>query len=250
MASNWISYNELAWVDTVLAGPDEYEEECRTYVKLIRKTASTPPRTLLHLGSGAGGHDQVLKRYFTVTGVDLSRGMLEIARAAHPDISYIEGDMRSVRLGKQFDAVVIPDSIDYMVTPDDLRQAMQTAAEHLRAGGVLLIAAKTAESFRDNNFVYSGEKGDVQVTVFENNYINPYRPNTYEAALAYMIRRRGEFSCFTERHVLGLYDRAVWEKLFQDAGCSVQQAALDTLYDQYLMGDGEYPMTVFYGRKG
>jgi SAM-dependent methyltransferase len=103
MASGWISYNELAWTEEWLADPAEYEEEVKFYVGLIKGAAAEPPRTLLHLGSGAGGQDTIFKRYFTVTGVDLSLGMLNLARARHPEIEYLEGDMRTLRLGRQFD---------------------------------------------------------------------------------------------------------------------------------------------------
>ena len=112
MDSNWISYNDLAWTEDWLADPAEYEHEVKVHVDLIRSTSSESPITLLHLGSGAGGHDTIFKRHFAVTGVDLSPGMLIKARKLHPDIEYIEGDMRTLRLNRQFDAVVIPDSID------------------------------------------------------------------------------------------------------------------------------------------
>ena len=132
MASTWLAYNELAWTEDLLADPAEYEDEARVYVDLIKRTAAEPPHTLLHLGSGAGGHDRIFKRHFAVTGVDLSLGMLNKARAANPDIEYIEGDMRTLRLNRQFDAVAIPDGIDYMVSLDDVRQAIQTSVEHLK----------------------------------------------------------------------------------------------------------------------
>ncbi|UZJ40231.1 hypothetical protein OO006_07550 [Prosthecochloris sp. SCSIO W1101] len=90
MASTWIAYNELAWTDDWLVNPAEYEDEVKVYVELIKHIATEPPRTLLHLGSGSGGYDQIFKRHFTVTGADLSLGMLHKARAAHPEIEYIE----------------------------------------------------------------------------------------------------------------------------------------------------------------
>ena len=99
MDSTWISYNELAWTEDWLADPAEYEEEVKVYVELIQSAAAKQPRTLLHLGSGAGGHDTIFKRYSTVTGVDLSLGMLSLARARHPDIEYLEGDMRTLHNG-------------------------------------------------------------------------------------------------------------------------------------------------------
>ena len=86
-----------------------------------------------------------------------------------------------------------------MISKDELKQAISTAALHLKSHGVLLIAAKTEESFKNNNFVYTGEKDEVNVTLFENNYINPYKPNTYEATIAYLIRKRGKLSIYTEQ---------------------------------------------------
>jgi SAM-dependent methyltransferase len=249
MESGWISYNELAWTEDLLAGPEECEDQVRFFIERILAASEKPPVTLLHLGSGAGNHDTLFKRHFKITGVDISPGMLDKARILHPDIEYIEGDMRTIRLNRTFDAVVVPDSIDYMATVDDLSQAIRTAAEHLRPGGVLLVAAKPAETFRDNNFAYVGEKDDVHVTVLENNYINPYRPDTYEATVTYLIRREGELTIRTERHMLGLFPLSTWERIFADEGITVSKSTLNGAYDRYLLNDGEYPITVFTGVK-
>jgi len=83
LAPTWVAYNDLAWTEDWLADPVEYEDEVMVYVDLIKRTASEPPSTLLHLGSGAGGHDRIFKRHFSVTGVDLSLGMLNKARVTH-----------------------------------------------------------------------------------------------------------------------------------------------------------------------
>jgi ubiquinone/menaquinone biosynthesis C-methylase UbiE len=249
MGSTWIAYNDLAWTEDWVANPSEYENEVMVYVELIKHTATKPPITLLHLGSGAGGHDSIFKRHFSVTGVDLSLGMLDKARVAHPDIEYLEGDMRTLRLIRQFDAVAIPDSIDYMASLDDLRQAIQTAVAHLKSGGVLLVAAKTEETFQNNNFAYTGEKNGVHVTVLENNYINPFHPNTYEATLVYLIRQQEKFTIHTDQQVLGLFSQATWDEVFENAGITMQNTKLDGIYDSHLLNDGEYPLTIFVGQK-
>jgi SAM-dependent methyltransferase len=249
MAPAWLAYNDLAWVDEYLAEPAEYEEEVRFYLGLLEQHGVKPPGTLLHLGCGAGGHDRIFRQYFSVTGVDISPGMLERARAAHPDIEYLEGDMRSIRLERRFDAVVIPDSIDYMVTIDDLRQAIHTAVAHLRPGGVLLVTGKTEDSFRNNNFVYTGERDGIHVTLFENNHRGLKKPGTYEAVLVYLLRQQEELSIHTERHLLGLFSLAAWEQVFRENGISMTTARLDGIYDPYLLSCGEYPLTIFTGRK-
>jgi len=249
MSSNWIAYNDLSWTEDWLADPADYEDEVKAYVDLIKRTASEPPRTLLHLGSGAGGFDNIFKRHVTVTGVDLSLGMLNKARAAHPELEYIEGDMRTVRLNRQFDAVVIPDSIGYMPSLEELRQAVHTAAVHLKPGGVLLLVATIEDTFQNNNFAYTGEKDGVHVTLLENNYINPFRPNTYEATLIYLIRQQGELTIHTENQVLGLFSQKTWEHILIDNGFSMQKTTMEGIYDQYILNDKEYPLTVFFGQK-
>ena len=249
MASKWLAYNDLAWTEKLLADPAEYEDEAAVYVKLLQESATEPPCTMLHLGCGAGGHDRIFKRFFSVTGVDISLGMLDIARTTNPDIEYLEGDMRTIRLNREFDVVAIPDSIDYMASHNDLQQAIQTAVRHLKRGGILLVAGKPAETFQNNNFVYTGEKDDVHITLFENNYINPFRPNTYEATLVYLIRRQGELTIHTDHQILGLFPKAMWDKVFKDAGLTARKQTLDGIYDKYLLDEGEYPLTVFIAQK-
>jgi len=249
MASSWISYNELAWTEDWLADPSDCEEEALIYVEAIRNGSADPPRTLLHLGSGAGGHDTIFKRHFSVTGVDLSVGMLKKARELNPEIEYIEGDMREIRLDRLFDAVAIPDSIDYMSSKADLERAIQTAVLHLKPGGVLLVVAKPEEVFRNNNFAYTGERDGIHVTLLENNYVNPFHPETYEATLVYLIRRKGELAIHTEHQVLGLFSQDTWDGAFRKAGMTMQKKNIEGVYDRYLLNDGEYPMIAFVGQK-
>lgn len=245
----WLAYNELAWTDELLIDPADCEQAVETIVRLLRATARSAPRTLLHLGSGAGGYDRVLKRHFAVTGVDISPGTLALARATNPEVEYLEGDMRTLRLGREFDAVIIPDSIDYMATRADLDAALATAALHLRPGGAVLVVAKPAETFRDNNFAYVGERDGVHVTVLENNRVDPSRPGRYEAVLLYLVRRHGELTIHTDVHQPGLFPRRAWDEAFAAAGFEVDAVPLDGAYDRYLVGEGDYPQTIFVGTR-
>lgn len=247
--SPWLAYNELAWTDALLVDPADCESEVLGFVEALRAASPHNLQSLLHLGSGAGAYDRVFKRYFSVTGVDVSPGMLALARAANPEVEYIQGDMRTLRLGREFDAVVIPDSIDYMVTRDDLDAALQTAARHLRPRGTILVLAKPAEAFQDNNFAYVGERDGVHVTLLENNRVDPARPGCYEAILVYLVRRHGELSIYTDRHLLGLFARRAWEEAFAAASLDVDAVPLEGAYDPYLLGEGRYAQTIFVGGK-
>ena len=247
--TKWQAYNELAWIDTIVAPPEEYAEDTERYCGLIKEHSRIEAKTLLHLGCGAGGHDHTFKRHFHVTGVDISRGMLAIARKRNPEAAYILGDMRSVRLRERFDAVAVPDSIGYLTTLRDLRRAVGTAGRHLKPGGVLLVVALVKEDFRDNNFVYSGNRGDVKVTIFENNNASGSNRRAYEATIVYLVRRRGRLEMFTECHVQGLFPLAAWISLFRGAGLAVRQSRRERAYDRFIRGDGKYLLRTFVCRK-
>jgi SAM-dependent methyltransferase len=242
---HWASYNELAWTESILAPLEAFSEETETYCRIIKESAAIPVKTLMHLASGAGVNDYTFKKHFEVTGVDISPGMLEEARKLNPEVTYHKGDMRSVELDATFDCVAIPDSIGYMTTAEDLRKTLRTAKRHLKPGGILLIVAHTKEEFRGNNFVYSGSRGETEVTVFENNYIPDAEGDTYEATMVYLIRNKGELEIATDLHILGIFSLSVWHQLLEELGLQVKEMRMDNLYDEYLLEAGEYPLTVF-----
>jgi SAM-dependent methyltransferase len=247
--THWASYNELAWTEPILSPPEDSTEGAEACYRLITEHAAAPVGTLLHLGSGAGVFDHAFKKHFRVTGVDISPGMLEVARKLNPEVTYHEGDMRSFELHEAFDAVAIPDSIGYMTTVGDLRKALRTAAGHVKPGGILLVVAHTKEEFRENNFAYSGSQGDVDVTVFENNHIPDPAGTTYEATIVYLIRRSGALQIVTDRHTIGIFSLDVWHQLLGELRLHVEELRMDHQYDAYLLGEGEYNMTAFLCRK-
>jgi len=247
--NSWLSYGDLAWTESIITSPDDYANETALYVNLIKENAEIEAENLLHLGCGAGNNDYTFKNHFKVTGVDISEKMLKIARTTNPEITYLHGDMRSIDLKERFDAVAIPDSIDYMATLPELQSTIATACQHLKPGGVLLIVAKIREEFWENNFCYTAAKDGVEITIFENNYIPKTDRSTYEATLVYLIRQEGELSIHTDCHLLGLFSQTEWLSLIKDAGLEVKQMRLDGVYDSFILGEGEYPMQVFVGVK-
>ncbi|HCJ65833.1 MAG TPA: SAM-dependent methyltransferase [Elusimicrobia bacterium] len=243
--TKWRAYSELAWTEPIIAPPEEYVKETELFSKVINEHSKIKPRTLLHLGCGAGGNDYTFKKHFKVTGVDISKGMLEIAEKLNPEVNYIYGDMRTIKLKEYFDAVAIPDSIGYMTTLEDLRKTIITAYEHLNPGGVLLIVSNIREEFRENNFVYTGSKGDVEITIFENNCIPNPAGTTYQATLIYLVLRKGKLKIHTECHIIGLFKLKTWLNLLKELGLKINQMKLEHSYDRFILGKGDYSLSMF-----
>lgn len=99
-----------------------------------------PAHTLLELGAGAGNNAVHLKRHFECTLADIAPRMLDLSRELNPGCEHVLGDMRTLRLGRQFDAVLVHDAIVNMVTEADLVAAIRTAYAHTRSGGAALFA--------------------------------------------------------------------------------------------------------------
>lgn len=242
---NWNVYGQLAWTEHILSSPKSYEEEAITYVNVLQRNISTPNPTMLHLGCGAGGYDFHFKKHFLVTGVDISEGMLEIAKTTNPEITYIHGDMRNVKLNEKFDVVIIPDSIMYMITLEDLSAALKNAIAHMKPDGILLVVTHTKDEFQNNNFVYTGEDKNVHITLLENNHITS--DSTYESSMIYLIRQDGELRIEHEVHTLGLFSYHQWMTLFEKLNLKVDEISLNHLYDKYLLDKGEYKLKIFVG---
>jgi hypothetical protein len=133
-----------------------------------------------------------------------------------------------------------------MKTEDELYSAIVTAQKHLKPGGLFLVVANIAEGFSHNNFAYTGSRDDIEITLFENNYISPYPGTTYEATLVYLIRRKGKLDIYTDCHFLGLFRLQTWLDLLKEAGFDIiNQTSLDHGYDRFIVGEGKYPRSMF-----
>jgi len=217
-------YRDLAWTWPILSPPERYVGEAREIRRLIRWRVPAAG-TLLHLGCGGGHLDRTLKRSFEVTGVDLSPSMLALARRLNAEVAYRIGDMRSVRLGRRFDAVLIADSVAYMQTDRDLRAAFRTAFVHLAPGGVFVTyVERTPATFRQNATTKTtAKRGDVEIVFIENQHDPNPSDTTYESTFLYLIRRQGRLRVETDRHLLGLFPLMVWRRLLRETGFRVAQ---------------------------
>jgi SAM-dependent methyltransferase len=213
-------YRELARWFHLLTAPPDYAEEAAFYRKTLLEACDRPPRTLLELGSGGGNNASHLKADFEMTLVDLSAEMLEVSRALNPECEHIRGDMRSVRIGRVFDAVFVHDAVSYLTREVDLRQAMETAFVHCAQGGVALFAPDHIRENFTERTSHGGHDGDGRSLRYMEWVWDPDPSDqTYIADFAYLLRD-GDDSVRVEqdRHVLGLFGRQDWLGWLSETG--------------------------------
>ena len=238
-------YSELAAWWPLLSPPEEYAEEAAFYGLVLEAYSRDPVRTLLELGSGGGSNASHLKRKFTLTLVDSAPEMLVVSRQLNPDCEHIEGDMRTLRLAREFDAVFIHDAICYMTTEDELAQAIATAYVHCRPGGVaLFVPDHVRETFRESTDHGGVDGPDRALRYLEWTHDPDPADTMYTVDYAYVLRAADEsVRVEHDRHIEGLFSRDVWLQLMTDAGFVAQ----DIPFPNLARGA---TLEVFVGRKG
>lgn len=218
-------YSELAGWFHLLTAPYEYVEEAAAYLEAFESAGTTPLRTLLELGSGGGNNAFHLKKQFQCTLTDISAPMIEASRAINPDCEHIVGDMRDMRLGRVFDAVLVHDAIMYMTSEDDLRRAFKTAFEHTRPGGVAVIAPDYFRETFEPSTLCGGNDGEGRgIRYLEWTWDPDPEDTTCIADFAYLLREGTDVRAVHDRHIVGIFPRAMWVGLLEEAGYRVTPA--------------------------
>jgi len=238
-------YGELALWWPLISPPEEYAEEAAS-VAAVLDSASIAVRDVLELGSG-GGHNAVhLKTTYTMTLVDLSKEMLDVSLRLNPECDHHQGDMRTVRLARTFDAVFVHDAVDYMTSEADLALAIETAFVHCRPGGiVVLVPDLTVETFEatSDHGGCDDDRDGRGVRYLEWTW-DPDRADTWALTeYAFLLRDAdGSVRSVHETHRTGLFTRDTWLRRLAEAGLEPSAVTERTEEDRA-------PRELFVGRR-
>ena len=137
-----------AAVYDALYGEKDYAGETDLIARLFALHADGPVASVLDLGCGTGGHALPLAaRGLRVTGVDRSPAMLARARVKAAEITsaavappeFIEADVRTLRLGRVFDAAIMMFAVlGYQQDDEALLATLAAVRRHLPPSGLFL----------------------------------------------------------------------------------------------------------------
>lgn len=229
-------YTDLAWLWPMWGDhATEYAHYCRHVIGLIRRHARRPTETLLDIGCGGGKNAWNLSRELNVTGLDLSPEMLAQARKLNPGCTFVQGDMRSVRLDQTFDAVLMDDAISHMNCRTDFEAAFRIAHAHLNPGGVLIATPDvTTETFRQNRTTTTeASKDGLDVVFVENVYDPDPADEQYETTILYLIRENGRLQIESDHWTLGIFSVDTWREVLRNTGFEVHEGWYDPGEDRY-----------------
>lgn len=225
-------YGELASFYHLIDPAEDHREECEDAYATLRAAVQGPLDTLLELGAGAGNNGLHLKRHLRCVLTDISEPMLALSRARNPECEHALGDMRTLRLGRTFDAVLVHDAIVYMTTVEDLAAAAATVFAHLRPGGAAIVMPDgTRETSEEEHQLVEGDDDVRSIRGVIWGWFPEDGGTTGREEFMLMVREGGVLRAVHETHTFGVFPRAVWHDVFTRAGFVV------TRYDRTSEGD-------------
>jgi SAM-dependent methyltransferase len=249
MPGEYRLYQELADWWPLISPPGEYAAEA-AYLLQLFASAAIDVHDVLDLGSG-GGHVAVhLKDRLNLTLVDLSDGMLAVSQRLNPECPHQQGDMRTIRLGRLFDAVLVHDAVDYVTEADDLRQLIATAFAHCRPGGMaVFVPDYTAETFQagtggGGSTGADGRQGSFRERTWDPDPADDWIRVEYEFTLR---AAGGAVEVVREAHRLGAFHRDLWLRLLAEGGFEPEARFAADPTDR--PGDYGMPAHLFIGRR-
>lgn len=126
------AYNEFGWNYF----PEIFGEQLLEWLR--RKNMQ--PRSSLDIGCGTGVLCEILHAQgIEVSGMDLSEGMISVARERNPEIHYEVANMVTYRPERQFDLVTCTgDALNHIISPEDIACVFENVHAYLSDSGYFI----------------------------------------------------------------------------------------------------------------
>ena len=181
-------------------------------------------RRVLDLGCGTGSLTELLaQKGYDMIGVDCSEDMLEIAQekriASGHDILYLLQDMREFELyGTVRGVVSICDSMNYIMSAEELLEVFRLVNNYLDPGGIFLFDMNTVYKYREllGDATIAENREDCSF-IWENTWYEEEQANEYDLTI-FERAESGLFRKYTETHFQRAYEIGEVKRLLQEAG--------------------------------
>lgn len=217
------AYTSFASVYDLFMDNVPYEQWCSYLVSLL-KEYQIEDGLVLDLGCGTGSlTEQLAQKGYDMIGVDNSSEMLEIAMSKKAesglDILYLMQDMRDFELYGTVKAVVsICDSINYILSEEELTRVFQLVNNYLDPGGIFIFDLNTIYKYSclmgDTTIAENRDEGSF---IWENSYYEEDRMNEYDLTL-FIKQESGMYEKFGETHYQKAYGLETVKQLLEESG--------------------------------
>lgn len=217
------AYRDFAGIYDLLMDDFDYPAWADYYMNLIAQTGAQV-NTLCECACGTGSLTvHFAKKGLKVTGVDISREMLELAaekaRQSGVQVQLVCQDMAKLSLPRPVDALLATcDGVNYLTSEKRVRAFFESARAALRPGGVLAFDISSAHKLRNVlGDSFFGEERDEAAYLWQNSL----QGDIVHMDLTFFIREDGDlYRRITENHRQRAHEVQDIVRLLQETGFS------------------------------
>lgn len=198
----------------------DYAKEVEVINWAVKKHKKSKGSKLLDIACGTGGHAAILKKDYSIIGVDLNPEMLKLARKKVVGVKFIKGDMKTLALGKKFDIVTcLFTSITYNQNYTELDNTLKIFYNHLHPGGLVIFDIGFHKDYWLGGSVwintYSGK--DLQLARISQSPQEP-KDGIFDGKMIFLIKDKGKVDFEIDEHKLGVFEPDLIKKLMTKIG--------------------------------
>lgn len=133
-------YKDFAKYYDLIYSFKDYKREVDELNKIISKYKKSSENDLLEVGCGSGKHLYYFKDKFDCVGIDVNKGVLNLARRNIKGVNFKHANMVNFSLDKKFDVITcLFSSIGYVKNYSNLKKTIEGFSKHLKKGGLVII---------------------------------------------------------------------------------------------------------------
>ncbi|HXT36083.1 MAG TPA: class I SAM-dependent methyltransferase [Chloroflexota bacterium] len=232
-------HTRSAAIQDLLHAERDFAAEGDRIIGMVERYKRSDGTRLIDLGCGTGRHLEYLRTHFTVEGLDLDRGMVEVAAARLPGVPLHVGSFTDLDLPRRYGVILcLMGSIGYVRWPGTLDRTIRLMAAHAQPGGIVVVEPwippeQTGETLISTRVA---ESPGIRVTRMRTSRVEDGASVLY---FDYLVTTADGIDNFAERHELGIFSHQQYLAAFTGAG-------LETRYE--LSGPSGSP--AYVGVKG
>ena len=186
------NYSKFAkYYDSLMGEPKDKVALINSWIKKHNSKATS----VLEIACGTGAILKLMEKQYDVSGLDLSKEMLSIAKKKIKKGNFYHKDMTSFSLNKKFDVILcIYDSINHLLQFADWIKVFKNSSKYLNENGLFIFDVNTLAKFdklgnTSNDFVQQlgnnlivdktskigKDKLEFHTRIFENQNSNNYK---------------------------------------------------------------------------
>lgn len=221
-------YGDFAYFYDKLMYDLDYEKIYKFIRELLEKK-SLEADLILEMACGTGGLTEKLVKDFKVHAFDLSEDMLAVCenKIRSRNLRLFKQNMAGFSAPGTYDAIVsVGDSLNYLIEREDFEDALRSAYNHLREGGIFIFDLNTEYKFKNIDPVTVDEVEDV-FYIWENIFDGESKLNTYGVNF-FRNTEDNNYKRFYEEHLERAYNLSYVTNILKEIGfCDIE------VYDDY-----------------